>query len=731
MSVEKVVVALVRPSPLVKPSTKNFKSKDYEIFLTLSQKNDRQLLGLPSFKVDNNQVQAPQDLRTDVMNFIFEITKETSQNNFGVKIKRIIFVKQHKIKCRGVIDEEAYLFVAATSAKHDPIINSNDSTLSAGFYCLHDSIKSSGEYSGKYLNCSKHLLEVYENWFKKIQVKPMALQGLFRPNALERIYENVTNPAFSGDATSDWALLENKINASQLMDKMKKLNEADVIVYNQSFGMDNSHRNKVDMLVVNKFYMQEPDYSKIVIPDREEWFKGRDISDDVREMSWEDEFLLHRAAADGDIPVMVDLLRKNYSRAEMWDNDGWAPVHYACWYGRNNALAVLLDAGCDPNVCNRNQTSLLHLAAGCGYPNIVQTLLNHPFIDHQAVDKSGRTALVCCEEIRSRDWQKCSQLLKEAVNKNIPTIVVKRMDGIEKKVKFFHGSNTSMQDVMNDLELNEEAKKYFTVWIMSKNLHLQLKPDHRPLIELKKWPTLNWTLGSQADLDPQLILKRDVKLLPSAEENVEDPFSIHLLYHEAYHQVMCGLYPCSDEVAIALAAIVAQIIYGKQDIKKIKPNFLNERKIKLLLPMVKYKNKLVNWHQKILTEYKELCCQNQQTDIHELQLLYLRYCWTQIPLYGSAFFNGCIVNKSPNAITSVCIGVNYRGIHIIKSSNMELFHTLSYHSLTWDLKEDEYKLHLKTLNEKLHIVLQTPQASLICSLMSKLSLSSLMSKLSI
>ena len=54
---------------------------------------------------------------------------------------------------------------------------------------------------------------------------------------------------------------------------------------------------------------------------------------------------------------------------------------------------------------------------------------------------------------------------------------------------------------------------------------LQLKPEHRPLIELKKWPIVLQRLSGvkPADLPkelPKIYLRRDAKLMPRVEENV-------------------------------------------------------------------------------------------------------------------------------------------------------------------------------------------------------------------
>uniref|UniRef100_H2ZLC2 Uncharacterized protein n=1 Tax=Ciona savignyi TaxID=51511 RepID=H2ZLC2_CIOSA len=184
------------------------------------------------------------------------------------------------------------------------------------------------------------------------------------------------------------------------MSKLKDTNKTDYVVLNPLYGIHGYLYNKVDMVVTNPYFGHGvPDYSKIKVPSPEQWFKGQNHKEEMRELSWVEEFPLHRAAADGDVTTLRDLLRGDGGNVGTWDHDGWPPVHYACWYGQGDAVKILLDeGGCDPNICNRNETSLIHLAAGCGCYNIIRMLIDHPFLDRHVFDKQGRSPIECCEQ---------------------------------------------------------------------------------------------------------------------------------------------------------------------------------------------------------------------------------------------------------------------------------------------------------------------------------------------
>lgn len=50
--------------------------------------------------------------------------------------------------------------------------------------------------------------------------------------------------------------------------------------------------------------------------------------------------------------------------------------------------------------------------------------------------------------------------------------------------------------------------------------------------------------------------------------------------------------------------------------------------------------------------------------------------------------------------------------------------SVSYHSLSWELNEEENYFRINAKNDKIKMIIHTPQAALVCSLMSKLSVGS-------
>jgi uncharacterized protein len=72
------------------------------------------------------------------------------------------------------------------------------------------------------------------------------------------------------------------------------------------------------------------------------------------------------AAALGRADRLGELLAEDPTQANAYGDDGFQPLTLACFYGHDEAAAVLLDAGADPNTLGRNpyiQTNALHAAA--------------------------------------------------------------------------------------------------------------------------------------------------------------------------------------------------------------------------------------------------------------------------------------------------------------------------------------------------------------------------------
>jgi ankyrin repeat protein len=101
------------------------------------------------------------------------------------------------------------------------------------------------------------------------------------------------------------------------------------------------------------------------------------------------------AAAVGDAPRLREMVRQDPGAARGFASDGWTPLHLAAFFGRADAVDVLLAAGADLRAVSRNHEANmpLHAAlAGRGVGRISTTLLAHG-ADVRATDAGGHTAL--------------------------------------------------------------------------------------------------------------------------------------------------------------------------------------------------------------------------------------------------------------------------------------------------------------------------------------------------
>lgn len=101
---------------------------------------------------------------------------------------------------------------------------------------------------------------------------------------------------------------------------------------------------------------------------------------------------------------------------------------------------------------------------------------------------------------------------------------------------------------------------------------LQLKAEHKPVKHIAAWQSN--ALKKFADIEkptpemPRLIFRRDAKLSLTEERKIRlNDVALGLLFHEAHHNYIRGLYPCREQDDVFLAAIYLQIIRGNYDPK--------------------------------------------------------------------------------------------------------------------------------------------------------------------
>jgi ankyrin repeat protein len=100
------------------------------------------------------------------------------------------------------------------------------------------------------------------------------------------------------------------------------------------------------------------------------------------------------AAALGKVERLEELLARTPELARAWSADGVTPLHLACFYGQEEVVECLLEAGADVSVGAQNQagSTPLHEAARSGHRNIVLLLLAHG-ADTELSDCQGWTPL--------------------------------------------------------------------------------------------------------------------------------------------------------------------------------------------------------------------------------------------------------------------------------------------------------------------------------------------------
>ncbi|KAG9339156.1 hypothetical protein JZ751_024014 [Albula glossodonta] len=444
-NLEDAFVAVIRPKNSVSLSSKEYRAKAYEILLIevplegKEKKRKKVLLG--------TKIQTDCDTSRSILKYVDETTKPIS-NNQGFIGKRVVHMKKFPLDGENA-GKEASLFIVPINVKDNskPVYSPG----SPCFYCLQDIMRVCTETSAHFSSITSKMLLALDKWLADQHTVPHAIPALFRPSPADRVKTNVSNPAYATENKLSDSTLHMGYTALEIQSKMMSLEKADMCIHNPLYGSDLQYTNRVDKVIINPYFgLGAPDYSKIQIPKREKWQHSMSSVTEDKERQWVDDFPLHRSACEGDTELLSKLLDSGFSVKQL-DSDHWAPIHYACWYGKVEATKLLLEKGkCNPNLLNGQLSSPLHFAAGG--------------------DQQKRTPLQICEENKQNEWEEASTLLQQANNKPYEKVRIYRMDGSYRSVELKHGNNTSVQQIMEGMRLSQETQQYFTIWICSENL---------------------------------------------------------------------------------------------------------------------------------------------------------------------------------------------------------------------------------------------------------------------
>jgi ankyrin repeat protein len=103
--------------------------------------------------------------------------------------------------------------------------------------------------------------------------------------------------------------------------------------------------------------------------------------------------ILYHASHDNKIEIVKLLLEYKNVNIDVRDSIGVTPLRIACVYGNSEIVKMLMDAGADPNVSNKNTTPLIRSIEEKN-KNCTKILLSYPNIKIDLQDKCGNTALI-------------------------------------------------------------------------------------------------------------------------------------------------------------------------------------------------------------------------------------------------------------------------------------------------------------------------------------------------
>ncbi|VDK43447.1 unnamed protein product [Anisakis simplex] len=463
--------------------------------------------------------------------------------------------------------------------------------------------------------------------------------------------------------------------------------------------------------------------------------------------SWSEQFPLHKAAYDDNVDETKKLLAKGLTANEV-DNASWTPLHYCAFYNNLKTMEVLLlNTSTDVNVPNKAGSTALHFAALQANAYMIELLLSHSAINVNARDSKGQRALDLCSCVPKAEYQKAARLLRDW-NK-LDKIQVEMMDGGNAQLALFQGNETTAgqlhAEMCKELKMNASSASLFAIWICSSRLStlfylfaatsftlkyilcqivgLQLKADHKPLLHMSKWHSKVAKFGNEEttntstdDETPKIYFRRDARVTLRTEKATKlTPMALSLLYEEARHNYMKGLYPCADGDIALLASIILRIIHGNA-------YKLTEKMLEHVIPA----HRIPSSESAAKAVMNQIEVQNRKLDsknnnLISLQQSFLQICW-RFCVYGSTFFDAIVFMKKPmKGSLPVHVGVNDYGLHLLNSDTKTLFNTYPLKGLQWIAKPDRPYLEVHAAAFGHDFTLRTAQASHINNLLTRLT----------
>ncbi|XP_062584923.1 krev interaction trapped protein 1-like [Saccostrea cucullata] len=733
-----VILAVVQPKQNV--FSQEYRPKLYNILLldhktASSGEKGKPTKYLPTFPLTNVQEEAGDEVLANLYQL-------TGGDHVGIKGERALQIQWSSDKYRESLTRFALFCVPVNKGDKLNRMFVEKSPDYPGFFSLDYVIDTLNNDTVAYPPPTRTFISQLESWLREKHAMPGAVNILFSRRADYRVKLSVNNPAFlpsrfehehksTGmviDSTPD----EIRHTAREALTRMLEIEKCEKVVLNPVFGSSFPCKPKVDRAEVNMYWgMGVPDYT---------WPSSHRNSSTGGSFDslYPEKYHIHKLVNEGNIQAIRDTISFASHLVDEKHPKYGVPLHMAAYKGSVDAAKILLEAGCNTNALNELGQSPLHIAAKEGHWNVVQELIKRQETSLELLDKQNRTPLNLCEQDpRSPKHQKTANLIISAIKKT-KQIQVFLMDGTSKMLNLSNGDNTTVQQL--NLQLLRAFQlppkpyaEYFTIWICSKSLELQLKLEHKPVEHINNWrrrivSMLTGTTDTTKE-NPTLKWRRNAKVgVVSEQREVVHPLAIQILFYEAKHNYINALYPCKDQDVHTFASILILLEHGGKYDPGTAKHYLHKN-ISSLVPAPILKAKGQHLYSTIMKRYKEYCgglqeeIKNYQNQYQQfLQGKFLEFC-RKLTVYGSAFFTG---NLQPNSKSSILchIGVNDVGIHIINMKSKVMLYSFLYSDIRWSHPDDQPSfLEIYTVNDSSdprQVKIKSRQAGLIVHLMQKL-----------
>ncbi|TPX43817.1 hypothetical protein SeMB42_g04568 [Synchytrium endobioticum] len=272
---------------------------------------------------------------------------------------------------------------------------------------------------------------------------------------------------------------------------------------------------------------------------------------------------------------------------------------------------------------------------------------------------------------------------------------------------------------------NSLARKIFSLWMVGKDLEIQIRPKLDLFQVKQKWPRwmVKYTHFPEAE-DPEhpindasLVFRRNATIPKSVDRKIADDAVLRLLYGEAKENVIAGRYPCTTSDAVTLAGIRMQIIYGDHDGRKHGPGFITSAgSLQNMIPSpLLPRMQPEEWESLILKEHQKYNGKSAMI----ARMLYLQYV-RQWSCYGSAWFPACR-EVPPGGFFEFrtqkwLLGLNAEGFVAVDQNKYKVAFAQPWEQVEWTFSPDTFIVDYRHDRQKLQLTVITPQAAMIDNL---------------